>query len=281
EAPPLRPPLSSAASIAPHAAPAKRSAAVARAWPQFTVAAGKSARAFRTRVPALDAFPMELWGRMMARRCRRSPAPSPARGDPRGLPALRTAIAEYLTQARAVRCHADQVIVTNGSQHALDIAARAVLEPGDAVWMEDPGYFGAGGAFVAAGARLVPVPVDAEGLNVAAGIRVQPKARLAFVTPARQLPLGVTMTLARRLELLAWAASRRAWILEDDYDSEFRYSTRPLASLQGLDPCGCVLFTGTFSKVMFPALRLGYLVVPEALVDAVATIRRYSDLCPP
>jgi GntR family transcriptional regulator/MocR family aminotransferase len=147
--------------------------------------------------------------------------------------------------------------------------------------MEDPGYFGAGGAFVAAGAKLVPVPVDASGLNVAEGVRRAPRARLAFVTPARQLPLGVTMTLERRLELLAWAERRRSWIVEDDYDSEFRYATRPLASLQGLDAANCVIFTGTFSKVMFPALRLGYMVVPECLVETLATVRRFIDFCPP
>ena len=199
----------------------------------------------------------------------------------RGLAALRKEITDYLTHARGVRCHPDQVIVTSGSQHALDLAARAVLEPGDAVWMEDPGYFGAGGAFVSAGAHLVPVPVDGDGMNVGEGIRRHARAKLAFVTPARQLPLGVTITLERRLALLGWAAQRRAWILEDDYDSEFRYSTRPLASLQGLDTSNCVIFTGTFSKVMFPALRLGYLVVPDSLVDAVTVVRRHTDFCAP
>jgi GntR family transcriptional regulator/MocR family aminotransferase len=254
---------------------------IARAWPHFEMTFEKPARAFRTSVPALDVFPVDVWGRLMARRWRRSSAGSLAYLDARGLLPLRQTIAEYLINARGVRCHPDQVIVTSGSQHALDIVARTLLEKGHAVWMEDPGYFAARGAFVAAGARLVPVPVDAEGLNVAEGIRRAPRARLAFVTPARQLPLGVTMTLKRRLELLSWAADRRAWILEDDYDSEFRYSTRPLASLQGLDSSGCVIFVGTFSKVMFPALRLGYLVAPEPVVEAMVTVRRYMDLCPP
>ena len=259
----------------------RRVAAIARAWPEFSAIYDRPPRAFRTSVPALDVFPVDLWGRLMARRWRRSPAASLAYSDPRGLPVLRQAVAEYLTSARGVRCHPDQIMVTCGSQHALDVVARTIIEPGDAVWMEDPGYFGAGGAFVAAGARLVPVSVDAAGLDVAQGIRRAPKARLAFVTPARQLPLGVTMTLERRSALLGWAASRRAWILEDDYDSEFRYTTRPLAALQGLDTTGRVIFTGTFSKVMFPALRLGYLVIPERLTDAVATVRRYTDFCPP
>lgn len=264
-----------------HAEPSARAGAIKASWPAFNAVCDRPARAFRTSVPALDVFPVDVWGRLMSRRWRRSPAAALSYADARGLPALREAVAEYLINARGVRCAADQVVITCGSQQALDIVARAVIDPGDAVWMEDPGYFGAGGAFVAAGARLVAVPVDEDGLDVAAGIRREPRARLAFVTPARQLPLGVTMTLKRRLELLAWAARHRAWILEDDYDSEFRYSTRPLASLQGLDTSNGVVFTGTFSKVMFPALRLGYLVVPDALMDAVQTVRRYSDFCPP
>jgi GntR family transcriptional regulator/MocR family aminotransferase len=264
-----------------HAAPATRGASVARAWPQFGVLSEQPPRPFRTSVPALDVFPIDLWGRLMAKRWRQSPPAALAYGDSRGLAALRHEITGYLTHARGVRCHPDQVIVTSGSQHALDLAARAVLEPGDAVWMEDPGYFGAGGAFVSAGARLVPVPVDRDGLNVGEGIRRHARAKMAFVTPARQLPLGVTMTLERRLALLGWAAQRHAWILEDDYDSEFRYTTRPLASLQGLDASNCVIFTGTFSKVMFPALRLGYLVVPDSLVDAVTVVRRHTDFCAP
>jgi GntR family transcriptional regulator/MocR family aminotransferase len=142
--------------------------------------------------------------------------------------------------------------------------------------VEDPGYFGARGAFIAAGAEVVNVPVDTEGMNVAEARRRAPDARLAYVTPSRQLPLGVTMSLARRLELLEWA-SGGSWIIEDDYDSEFRYASRPLAAMQGLDPHGSVLYTGTFSKVMFPSLRLGYLVVPEALVDAFAATRHFTD----
>jgi GntR family transcriptional regulator/MocR family aminotransferase len=275
------PPAAARRPAAHHAEPSSRGAAINAAWPVFAIVSDRPARAFRTSVPALDVFPVDVWGRLMARRWRRSPAAALSYADSRGLPALRQAVADYLVNARGVRCDADHVLITCGSQHALDVAARAIIEPGDAVWMEDPGYFGAGGAFVSAGGRLVPVPVDDEGLNVAEGVRRSPRAKLAFVTPARQLPLGVTMTLKRRLELLAWAADRRAWILEDDYDSEFRYSTRPLASLQGLDTSDCVIFTGTFSKVMFPALRLGYLVVPDALMDAVVTVRRYTDLCPP
>ena len=261
--------------------PARRAKLIARAWPHFPTIANRPARAFRTSVPALDIFPVDVWGRLAARRWRRSPPASLGYADASGLDILRQAIADYVTTARGVRCTADQVIVTSGSQQGVDLASRVLLDTGDKVWMEDPGYFGAGGAFVAAGCTLAPVSVDDEGLNVAEGIRRAPDARLAFVTPARQLPLGVTMSLRRRLALLDWAAKRRAWILEDDYDSEFRYSTRPLSALQGLDNAGCVIFSGTFSKVMFPALRLGYLVVPEALVNAFTAARRYLDLCPP
>jgi GntR family transcriptional regulator/MocR family aminotransferase len=202
-------------------------------------------------------------------------------GDPLGFMPLREAIATYLREARAVRCEAGQVMVVSGSQHGLDLATRLLLDPGDRVWLEDPGYLGARGALMAAGARLVPVPVDGEGLEVARGIRVAPDARLAYVTPSHQYPLGVTMSLARRLALLEWARARRAWIVEDDYDSEYRYTGRPLASLQGLDRHGRVIYVGTFSKVLFPALRLGYVVVPPALVDAFAAARGLVDRHPP
>jgi GntR family transcriptional regulator/MocR family aminotransferase len=180
-----------------------------------------------------------------------------------------------------VRCTADQVIVVSGSQQALDLAARVLLDPGDAVWVEDPGYRGARGALAAAGATLVPVPVDDEGLDVAAGIAQCPAARLACVTPSHQYPLGVTMSAARRLALLEWAAQADAWIVEDDYDSEYRYAGPPLTALQGLDTQGRVIYMGTFSKVLFPALRLGYVVVPPDLVDPFISARALSDRHPP
>jgi GntR family transcriptional regulator/MocR family aminotransferase len=261
--------------------PSKLAMKLGQVWPHYTAVSDMPPRAFRTSVPALDVFPMDVWGRLMARIWRRSPAASLGYADARGLPELRQAIADYLTSARGVRCTAEQVIVTSGSQHALDLVGRVLLDPGDTVWVEDPGYFGASGALLAAGARLEPIPVDREGLDVAEGVRRAPRAKLAFVTPARQLPLGITMSLARRLALLAWAAARGSWVLEDDYDSEFRYTSRPLSSMQGLAAGSSVIFTGTFSKVMFPALRLGYLVVPEGLVGSFATVRRYMDFCPP
>jgi GntR family transcriptional regulator/MocR family aminotransferase len=223
-------------------------------------------RAFQPGLPALEEFPRELWARLLGRRSRMPARGSLGYGHPAGLPSLRQAIAAYVGGARGVTCDADQVIVVAGAQAGLDLACRLLLDAGDAAWIEDPGYLGARGALLGAGASLVPVPVDEEGIDVEAGRRAGP-ARLVYVTPSHQFPLGATMSLARRLALLAWAAEADAWVLEDDYDSEYRYSGRPIAAMQGLDPAGRVIYVGTFSKTMFPALRAGYLVVPPALVD--------------
>jgi GntR family transcriptional regulator/MocR family aminotransferase len=238
-------------------------------------------QAFRPGIPALDAFPRDLWARMAARVYRHAGAGLLSYGEPAGYLPLRRAIAEYLRAARGVNCAAGQVIVTSGSQQALDLAARLLLDPGDAAWVEDPGYLGARGALTAAGVRCAPVPVDGEGLSVTGGEAIEPRARMAYVSPSHQYPLGVTMSLARRMALLAWARRRGAWIVEDDYDSEFRYAGRPLAALQGLDPAGRVIYIGTFSKVLFPALRMGYMVVPAAVVDAFAAARALADRHPP
>ncbi len=247
-----------------------------------TVARGAgSPRAFRPGVPALDEFPHAAWRRISGKLWRRPPGGLLGYGDPAGYWPLREAISGYLGSARAVRCVPEQVIVVSGSQQALDLAARVLLDPGDAVWVEDPGYIGARGALSAAGARLVPVPVDGEGLTVAAGIEREPGARLACVTPSHQYPLGVTMSLGRRLELLGWADRTGAWVIEDDYDSEYRYTGRPLEALQGLDTGERVLYVGTFSKVLFPALRLGYLVVPADLAEAFGAARELADRHPP
>jgi len=174
------------------------------------------------------------------------------------------------------------VLVVGGSQQALDLAARALLDPGDPVWVEEPGYWGAWDALEAAGgARLVPVPVDAEGLDVDAGIAREPAARAVFVTPSHQFPMGATMSAARRLRLLDWARHSGAWILEDDYNSEYRYESPPIAALQGLDRDHRVVYVGTFSKVLAPALRLGYLVLPADLVDRFAAVRYAMDISPP
>jgi GntR family transcriptional regulator/MocR family aminotransferase len=256
----------------------RRGAALVEAARLFP-AAEQGPAAFRVGMPALDDFPVALWGRLVSHRWR-SPPPL-GMSDPAGYAPLRRAVAAYVSAARGVRCAWEQVVIVNGSQHGLHLAARLLLDPGDEAWMEDPGYPGARSALLAAGARLVPVPVDADGLRVDEGRRRAPGARLAYATPSHQFPLGGTMSPRRRLELLAWAREAGAWVVEDDYDSEFRYSARPLPSLQGLDAHGRVLYLGTFSKTLFPALRLGYMVLPEGLVDAFAAARSLGDRHPP
>jgi GntR family transcriptional regulator/MocR family aminotransferase len=176
-----------------------------------------------------------------------------------------------------VRCDIEQVIIVSGSQQALDLTTRILLDPGDAVCIEDPGYLGARHAFTGAGAQLIPIAVDDEGLQVATAMEHKQDIRLIYVTPSHQYPMGVTMSLARRLALLEWATRKGMWIVEDDYDSEYRYTGRPLATLQGLDQTGRVIYMGTFSKVLLPSLRLGYLVVPSALVETFVRARSLAD----
>jgi GntR family transcriptional regulator/MocR family aminotransferase len=232
--------------------------------------------AFPVGQPALDAFPAQLWGRVVARRARRLTGSLAGYQHPAGYRPLREAIAAYVGMARGVRCTPDQVLVVGGAQAGLSLVARLLLDAGDDVWMEDPGYYGARGAIVAAGARPVPVPVDGGGLDVEAGRRRAPRARLVYVTPSHQFPLGVTMSLPRRLALLEWARVAGGYAVEDDYDSEYRYVGDPLPSLQGLDTAGRVVYVGSFSKVLFPALRIGYVIVPDGLVDAFVAGQRFA-----
>jgi len=237
--------------------------------------------AFRVSQPAVDRFPFAEWSSLLARLSRNPRSSQLLYGDPLGDRPFREAVAGYLRTSRAVRCVADQIMVVSGSQQALDITARVLLEPGSPVWVEEPGYSGARDSLRLAGARLVPVPVDSEGLDVAAGIAACPAARAVYVTPSHQYPLGMTMSASRRLQLLDWAQKSGAWIIEDDYDSEYRYGSLPIASLQGLDRGARVLYIGTFSKVLFPALRLGYLVIPPDLVARCAAVRDAMDIFPP
>jgi GntR family transcriptional regulator/MocR family aminotransferase len=222
--------------------------------------------AFRDYEPAIDLFPTELWARVASRVLRRAPHSLYGKGDARGHQPLRCAIAEY---------------VGSGTQQALDLLARFLIDPEDKVWMEDPGYPGASQAFVSAGGRIVSVPLDQEGLIVKAGRKLAPHAKLAYVTPANQFPMGVTMSADRRVELLRWAACANSWIIEDEYDAEYRYFGRPVASLQALDRSNCVIYVGTFTKMLFYALRLGFIVLPERIVDAFAAARSFVDRHPP
>jgi GntR family transcriptional regulator/MocR family aminotransferase len=238
-------------------------------------------KAFRSYEPAIDLFPVNLWSRVAGRVMRRAPRSLYGQGDARGYLPLRKAIAEYVGAARGVRCDAGQIVVTSGTQQGLDLISRMLLDPGDPVWMEDPGYPGAVFALRAAGAQIVPVPVDPEGLIVAEGRKRQLHAKMAYVTPANQFPLGITMSQERRLELLDWAAQENAWIVEDEYDAEYRYFGRPVPSLQSLDKSGCVVYAGTFTKMLFNSLRLGFLVVPERIADAFAAARASLDRHPP
>jgi len=241
----------------------------------------KGRGAFNVGEPPLDRFPFTLWSSLVARSARKADAPELTRGTALGLPALREAVAEYLRAARAVRCEADQVMITAGSQQGLDLAARVLLDAGDGAWIEEPGYFGIRKVLSLAGVRAIPVPVDEEGIDVAEGRARGPRARVAFVTPSHQFPLGVTMSAARRLQLLDWARRTGAWIVEDDYDSEYRYGNLPIASLQGLDRDARVIYVGTFTKILVPGLRLGYLVLPADLVPAFVDARAATDFYSP
>lgn len=236
---------------------------------------------FQLGLPALDLFPRKLWSRHAARVTRQLGAAEMHFQGPLGLERLRRAVAGYLAVARGVACTAEQVLITAGFQGALAIAAATLLRPGDRVWVEDPGYRPARRVLALLGAQLVPVPVDAEGLEVEVARARAADARMAVITPSHQFPTGVALSLARRSALLQWAREAGAWVIEDDYDSEFRYQGRPLPALQGLDPDGRVLYVGSFSKVLFPALRLGYLVAPATLVEDLAKTRRLLDGHPP
>jgi GntR family transcriptional regulator / MocR family aminotransferase len=239
------------------------------------------AGAFRVSLPALDHFPRRAWSRLISRHARSASIRDMAYGDPMGEPEFRAAIAEYLGAVRAVRCDASQIMVTSGSQQAVQITLRALLDPGDPVWVEEPGYSGTHRALVASGCEPVPVPVDGEGLDIEEGIRRRPSARAAYVTPSHQYPLGMTLSAGRRIQLLNWAQSANAWIIEDDYDSEYRFGTEPITSLQGLDTDDRVIYIGTFSKVLFPALRMGYMVLPKDLVATFRVVRDAVDIFPP
>jgi GntR family transcriptional regulator/MocR family aminotransferase len=237
---------------------------------------------FKSGRPALEEFPMREWRRLLLRHCRAGkPDLLDYAPNLRGTPALRKAISDYLARSRAVRCTPEQVIIVNGSQQAIDLLTKVLIDRGDAVAVENPGYLGARRAFVAQGAKLLPIPVDENGI-VVERLEAKPaggahNVKLIYVTPSHQFPTGAVLPLARRLELIRWAEKAGAVIVEDDYDSEFRYGSRPIPALQGLADGANVIYVGTFSKVLFPALRIGYIVVPDGLTRVFARARWLAD----
>ncbi len=232
---------------------------------------------FRAGLPALDEFPMDTWRRLSDKRMRLASVKTLAYDEPQGYRPLREAIAAHLASARGARCSPDQILVVSGSQQGISLVNEVLVNEGDQVLFEDPGYFAARSVFETTGAEIVPVPVDDDGFDVAAAVQLAPNARLAYITPSHQNPLCVTLSLPRRRALLQWAETNGSWILEDDNASECRYHGRPLAALQGIDPNGRVMYAGTFSKVMFSSLRLGYLVVPPDLLQAFVRARELQD----
>ena len=244
------------------------------------VTAQSDERPFNLGRTLVDARTAELWRKLSARTLRSFGRHHLGYGDPHGMPELRNSVCDYLQAARGVRCEPEQVVITAGTQQAVDIVARVTEGPEKQVWVEDPGYSLTRFALIAAGAKVCPIPVDQNGINVTEGIRRAPKARAVFITSSHQFPKGVPLSMARHLELLAWARKSSAWIVEDDYASEFRYGGRPLASLQGLDEADRVIYVGTLNKALFPGLRLGYAVVPHSLLRAFVTARYLMDRQP-
>ena len=264
-----------AASATPGAPSLAQSGVIFAAYPSHRESV--TGIAFTPSLPAPDLFPRQAWERLVSRAIRRPGADYWEYGASAGHRLLRTAIAAHVAGTRAVACAPEQVIVVSSTQQAVDLAARVLLGPGDAAWVEDPSYPPAVNLLRIAGAAVAAIPVDGDGFDVEAALAIHPPARMVYVTPSHQYPSGGLMSLPRRLALLAWAARDRAWILEDDYDGDLRYSGRPLASLQALDPAGRVIYIGTFNKMMFPSLRIAFLVAPPSLVDPFTKAKHLMD----
>lgn len=242
------------------------------------VASGASSDAlFMVGTGCVDLFPHDVWGRLLGRVWRQSRYALHAHSEPHGYPPLRRAICHYVRATRGLQCDEDQILIVNGTQQAINLTVQTLLQPGDEVWLDDPGYDGARGAFLSQRLTVRPVRADEEGMDVYDGLRRWPDAKLVFTAPSHQFPGGGTLSLARRSALLSWAAKHHVWILEDDYNGEFRYADRPLQALQGLDRHQRVIYAGTFSKMLYPAFRLGFLVVPKALIPAFEVAKYYAD----
>ncbi|PHM36571.1 PLP-dependent aminotransferase family protein [Xenorhabdus innexi] len=232
---------------------------------------------FNIGVGCVDQFPHKLWGQLTGRVWRHSKKTIGQFSQPDGYPLLKKVLADYIHATRGVNCSEHQIIIVNGTQQAINLTARVLLQQGDKVWLDDPSYDSARAIFTAMGAQIAAIPSDAQGMNVSYGAASHPDARLVYTSPSHQFPLGTTLTLPRRLALLDWANQHNAWIFEDDYNSEFRYFSKSIQALQGLDTTQRVIYAGTFSKMMYPGLRIGFLVVPEPLINAFTMMKYYSD----
>lgn len=232
---------------------------------------------FTPALPAIEEYFIKTWESIMIKTWRKMSRSQFGYASAIGYTPLREVIASYLRTARGVKCRSDQVIITNGAQQALNLTAQLLLNHDDTVWIEDPCYNGAKAAFSSISSNIIPLPIDASGISIEKGLQEAPQARLVYISPSNQFPLGVTMGLQRRLEIIKWAVDNHSWIIEDDYDSEFRYSGSPVMALQGIDHSDRVIYIGTFSKVLYPSLRLGYMVVPENLIKPFHTLRAHAD----
>ncbi|MCS3430482.1 PLP-dependent aminotransferase family protein [Klebsiella sp. BIGb0407] len=250
--------------------------AIKEIWDKTLPYAGHN-RTFNIGVGCTDLFPYELWGRLSGRVWRQFRHQDWKLNQPMGYLPLRQAISKYVRTTRGVDCSDEQVLIVNGTQQAMNLAGQVLLQKGDQVWLDEPGYDGALGAFTALGAKVRPVISDKQGMNIDYAIRHWPEAKMMFTSPSHQFPLGGTLSLSRRMALLDWAADNKMWIFEDDYNSEFRYTSQPLPALQGLDKHQRVIYAGTFSKMMFPGFHIGFLVIPESLTEAFKIAKYYTD----
>lgn len=234
---------------------------------------------FNVGVGCVDLFPHEIWGRLLGRAWRQARKSLGSAGDPKGYLPLRKNISDYVRSVRGINCSAEQVIIVNGTQQAMNLVAQVLLTKGDKVWLDNPGYDGALSVFTVAGTNVQSIPNDEYGMDIEQGKQICPDPKLIFITPSHQFPMGGMLSLPRRLSLLDWAAEKETWILEDDYNSEFRYTTHPIQALQGLDKYRRVIYAGTFSKMMFPEFRLGFLIVPPQLTEFFTVAKYYADTC--